>query len=324
MLKTMKLLLITPLFSLILAIDHVQWVHTDSTSVRPGSQVENYIKINDYLVKNADSSDVTTNMAKAIQWLDSIEEKNNDGNGLVEALKQFTALNSITSDINSCNERGYLILLSNDRAIGDSSSDRAAINRVATIVEQCSLLHAQTCQQVYPPKVQFKLDQMNKENIRRVETFLKFIIQRIRTRKIFYAPSQTEVINTGIYKQIIMSKPNLNDEEIARDAYDALINLAKDNPEHDCLNDEEARDCFEALAKSYLFEPCEYYVRELGPDVFVPAGYDIEKLDKNNTKVDGTKSKQGFYLAWARFRICEIIEDDEIQESLIDDMMNSM
>lgn len=54
---------------------------------------------------------------------------------------------------------------------------------------------------------------------------------------------------------------------------------------------------FEGVFNQYLVDPCLYFIKELGPDVFEATTYEIEyhKLDEGNP---------AFYRAWAEYRFC--------------------
>lgn len=91
------------------------------------------------------------------------------------------------------------------------------------------------------------------------------------------------------------------------DVYDALVSVATGEQDSKCLrkmvNEDKGtgrvdRNKFESVYNKYMVNPCRYYIEQLGPDVFVPAGYDAELYH------DVDESKRGFYFAWARYKLC--------------------
>ena len=61
------------------------------------------------------------------------------------------------------------------------------------------------------------------------------------------------------------------------------------------------------LVRKYLVEPCKRYVLHFGPDVFVPAAYDMRVLEKEDRYADKTPKVVEFLRGWIYYRLCDLL-----------------
>lgn len=289
-----------------------------------------YRHINNYLVDKVDEKeDVVANLKAATEWYE--KERLNSWNifnkHLVGALEQFTALNRILEG-EKCTRNSYAILLKNDRATsGKTHKARSKLGpfyRVERVIYQVAMDHAIVCKNKYPQLFEQKYAQLDKESIERVEALSNDIInQLMNEKKSFFR--ETKKFET--FEQLQHVK-TINGKKEAQIAYDALKLFARQDSDvrylKKVLDEKEAvmrvnRDKFVNLFKKYLVEPCAYYVRELGPDIFIPASYDIIMFDKED-RYEQNDDRSKFFLGWIRYKLCGLLIGKD-QKGLIKSMI---
>lgn len=268
-----------------------------------------YVRINRYLLNHVDEeADARENLSRAIDWM-----RSNPGKGtlfsksLMEALKQFTALIEIGADEQrKCNWQSYNILLTNSQASASS------MKRIDKIVRHFSLEHAKECSKVYPAKYKQTIQQMDTLQVERVESFTDDVINSKLGGR--------EITSRDFYDQLIATTCSSTTESDAHVALIAIRNLASEDSEvkylKQVLDDKRQtmiirEDKIGKLFENYLLEPCLYYVRSLGPQIFLPASFDATSLPQV------VNSNGGFYRAWTRFKICKCLvekRDSSVKE----------
>lgn len=292
-----------------------------------------YLGINQELIKRVPTNtNAAANMKAALEWLDE-ETKNGTPvlrKSLVEALRQFNALERLKGD-EKCTKNAYAILVKNDRATNGRAHGHfeklGALRRIENVVYQYSVEHAISCYHVYPQLFETKRAQMDQVQLQRVEKFLEDLINKsLRlSRSFFFFPSIKNVVTPSY--QLIREITSISGKASGFVAYDMLKRFAKNDKDRIYLArvvDEQTtkviinREKVAQLFKKYLVEPCEYYMSELGPEVFIPARYNaimLAKEDRYNPDeypefVDGT----------VYFRLCKhLITHD--QDSLLNDVI---
>lgn len=275
-----------------------------------------YKHINNYLVDNVETDDVFANLKAASLFYD--KERVNSWNifnkHLVGALEQFTALNRILNG-EKCNKNSYAILLKNDRATrGKTHKVRSKLDRlvkIERIIYKIALDHSIECQTVYPKSFEQRYAQMDKEKIEKVGTFTSDIMnQLMKEKKNFFR--QTKKFETFEQLQHVKS---ISGKKEAQIAYDALKLFARQDSDAKYLrkvfDDKQGkmrlnRDKVGELFKKYLVEPCAYYVRELGPNIFIPASYDVAILDKED-RYEQVDENSSFFMGWIKYKFCNLL-----------------
>lgn len=275
-----------------------------------------YRHINHFLVDNVESDEIGPNLLAATKLYE--KEKQDRWNifnkHLVGALQQFISLNRIVNG-EKCTKNSYAILLKNDRATRGRThkipSRLGILTRVDKIIYSIAINHAIECQTVYPELFKQRYSQLDKEKVEKVETFMNDIINHLMTeKKNFFR--ETKKYETVEQLQHVRS---IHGKRKAQVAYDAIKLFASGDPDVKYLRkvvDEKEgilkvkKDKVVGLFTRYLVEPCEYYVRELGPNIFIPASYDIVMLEKEDRYSQDDK-KSDFFLSWTRYRLCNLL-----------------
>lgn len=275
-----------------------------------------YKHINNYLVDNVETDDVAANLRAASEFYEKVRVNswNIFNKHLVGALEQFTALNRILSG-EKCNKNSYAILLKNDRATrGKTHKVRSKLDRlvkIERIIHKIALDHSIECQTVYPKLFEQKYEKMDKEKIEKVGAFTSDIMnQLMKEKKNFFR--QTKKFETFEQLQYVKS---IRGKKEAQIAYDALKLFSRQDNDAKYLkkvfDDKQGKmrlnqDKVGELFEKYLVEPCAYYVRELGPDIFIPASYDVAILDKED-RYEQVDENSSFFTGWIRYKFCNLL-----------------
>lgn len=268
-------------------------------------------ELNYYLfdnVKGDDSGKIEPNMKAAFELLNAQKKSYFPNKSLVECLTLFTSLSQIQSH-NICNRISYNILLKNDQATGRLLETRlVAPRRIDNVFQQYCTEHANNCLTVYPQTFKYRYKKMNYILLQRVETFINEIMYSTSYDVYKRCDKQT------IYDNFIAKPVSIGGPVDAGIAYAAIKILAWDDPDRKylqrysderegklVLKEAKVRDLF----KKYITEPCQYYVRELGPDVFGPATFDnqLDPIKRSNLDY----AELHYFRSWARFKFCNAL-----------------
>lgn len=280
-----------------------------------------YNTINDHLTNNVDDdANIKTNLEAAAKLLDQEKHKFFKGfkQGLIEALEQFLSLGKVLNEENKCSRRSYAILVKNDRAtkgvahkcpnvVGD-------LRRIDWIVHQYSLKHAIECHLVYPDNFETKRQQVDQEMLKRVELFTLNLILKKRKKVLFFFEQKKSTENPEELISAGQTIKRVKGKDLAESIFNSVKYLAKDDENVKYLervpNDKKTKMVVDEvnmknLLNEYIIKPCQYYVEQFGPDIFVPLKFDIDMLEKKDRyRVD----KDGdFLLGWQRYRLCNTI-----------------
>lgn len=252
---------------------------------------DGYRKIDDYLIKSVDTSDAVVNMRAAIDWLNSGPD-----DSIEQALYDLTAISRIQSDY-KCTKFSHDILTKVSPYF-ERSAHQEPESRIRLIVEHFCTQHALQCREVYPRTFSQRYRMMNRGFVRELETFLNEEL----LKTLFDMKSNPMADNAEFY-----TRPIRNTDNLAEFAFKSIKTLAQ----ADIANDyKELKHMF----KRYLSKPCEYFIQDLGNDVFIPATFDA----KWNQPVDG--GEVDFYLGLARYRVCKYVIENE--DSLMAEVEN--
>lgn len=288
-----------------------------------------YKTINDHLEKTVDpNADLKTNM-DAVELLLKRSKSNFIGavfkEGLIEALEQLLALRQIMSDENKCTRRSYAILFKNDQATKGaahkSPSELGKVTRVVYIVRQYMLRHAIECRQVYPAVYEQIRASMNEDMLNRVELFTTNLIQK--KRKVMLVFDTKPTVNPGDLLTEGRTIKQVKGKDLSEATYRTIEFLAKDDENVKYLRkipimseqkfkvvEEKVGD----LMRDYIELPCEYYVNQMGPDVFLPAHFD-EPLFEPENRYQSQEFPE-FLLGSIRYRLCNSLITKDRQSLL--------
>jgi len=263
-----------------------------------------YQMINDYLVKNLSSEEIGPNVAQALEWLEIEGEQANPNDDLANALIDFTSL-ILINGTNTCNGKSYEILHRNDLATrGRARIATKKRNRVENIINSVAIKHAVECRDTYPAIFERKLAQFDGETLRRIEVFTGNFLARYATH---FVRQELEFLKRHFIDTKAISFAAKQD---TIDALKGLISLT-DHSELSSVKDHE-RSAIERLFQKYVFEPCNSYVLEFGPEVFLPAAFDDETLMAGSGSSGvGGDNFLNYYKGWAQYRVCEALKGSE-------------
>lgn len=278
-----------------------------------------YKLINNFLVDNVDChADAAANLRAATQFREIVRQESRWYNlynkNLLGALEQFILLNRILRG-EKCTRNSYAILLKNDRATRGRShqvqSKLGLLLRIERVIRQIAMDHALECKKKYPQFFEQKYAQLDKAIVEKVEAFTSNIINQLMRKKknIF---SQKKRFETPEQLQYIKT---INGQKEGQIAYNALKLFARKDRDvvylRKVVDEKEAilkinRVKLVELFEKYLAEPCAYYVRELGPSIFIPASYDIMMFEKEDRYVQDDDNAN-FLSGWIRYKICNLL-----------------
>lgn len=280
-----------------------------------------YKEINYYLFDHVKSSDAEANMKAAFELLTTQKRAFFQNKSLVECLNLFTSLSQIQPH-NICNRNSYNVLVKNELATGRLLETRLiAPRRIDNVFQQYCVEHATNCLNIYPITFKFRYKKMNYILLQRVETFINEIMYSTSYDVYKRCDKQT------IYDNFIAKPVSIGGPVDAGIAYEAIKILAWDDPDRKylqryqderegklILSEAKIRDLF----RKYLAEPCQYYVRELGPDVFGPATFDNQfELSKSR---DLEYAELHYFRSWARYMFCSALINRD-QEYLLRELI---
>lgn len=272
----------------------------------PSKYIELYDKINDYLESNVEQSYVEYNMEAAADWLTTLKASD-PHEPLVAALELLTSLRKLKQDI-KCSGESYSILRDNFLATGNRKLfyKLTNIKRIEHMVYYYCFQHAKQCKYEYVRNYDIKYKSMNKRFVEYVESFVNSIMYSDE----YPLDEYSDTIQ--IYKQFLIKPVSLNGSTEAELTLDTLKRLAENDSKRDSLDgsnpiSKESRiSQVRALYEKYIVKPCDYYTKQLGPDIFIPVAFDdlfqAKKVDPNFPRID-------FYHSWARFRFCEALKE---------------
>lgn len=263
-------------------------------------------RLNDFLVDRTNSTDVAANLDILLEELIR-DYKKNDPNisGSIEAKRLILALSTLKGD-NKCNYYGCRIISNNYIAIDpdtDSIIANTNLRRIDKIFAYYIRDRMDNCRQVYFRKFDEIFKNANRDLIRRVDMFLGKAIEIFKSN---HPQFSGENYAEGLFKVLtykISSLFEINSSYLAN----AIELSAKHDPNVKFLRpveDERVggprldRDKFDPLFHKYVTEPCSYFRRTFGPDVFEPMMFDSD-FDR---RVE--YGRADFYEYWYKYKLC--------------------
>lgn len=277
-----------------------------------------YGRINTYLVEKVTSDDAAANLKAASEWLalQSSTKQSFLSTTPISDLKLFTALQQVLEDT-KCDRASYNIMVENEEAVGLHKliRNREVIRRVDKVLLDIFKDHAKKCAKVYPLTYRVIKNQLDRELSKRALNVARTIMEKdmfmlpMNEKLFFYSP-------LSIFYRYIRNYPSIESLTygVKSALVDALRSSAKNDPDvkytRKVPNELTGKkvvheDKIKELTKKYLVEPCQYIVDELGPNVFIPARFDVHVYFKTDEK------EEEYYRGWANFMLCQAIVKNE-------------
>lgn len=278
-----------------------------------GQQLEDeFNKLNEFLFARVKSSDPEQNFNLVLENYKSrskswFKKMSSDS---MRARKLFLAMGQIT-DENRCTPRSYNILIQIDRATFDRSCRRldpeGVVRRVERILLDYVLKQQSQCHDAHLKQYRDKLASMDTEKVKKVEAFLEPYISSLISEKLKIDKSKSRI--QKLY-DIINEKSSSISSKNPMNVLESLKHLVKDDPSAKSIlqvdDDTELKELMkkdtkiQKLHSQYLFEPCLYYLDQLGPEVFKVVYFENkfqQSLDERNPD---------FYESWTRYHLCNM------------------
>lgn len=281
-------------------------------SLAIGGAEARYGRINSYLFEKVTSDNVNANIEAAFKWLKEQESVNQSilSRTPIRDLKKFTALQQVIDDT-KCDRAAYEIMRANEAAVGLiwMLDLRLPLRRVDRLILRIFEDHAKKCSQIYPARYLAMRSQMDEATVERAESVGRTIINAakyklsIKEGVSYYNPS-------NLISEYIKYNPKIGDfqEEVF---HDALRASAKDDPDvkyASVVLDERTGkgkihvSKVKELIENYLIKPCQHYVDELGPNLFIPARFDLEFYSDADDD-----EHRNYYRGWSYYQICKAV-----------------
>lgn len=275
-----------------------------------------YVDINDYLTKATDSTKFDENMRLAEEWLEREKARGVDQT-LIEALEQFTEMKSL---LHKCNSEGHYILWRNDQATGDlAREDTSEMDetpeRIVGLVRDAALDHAIICLHVFPSRFREIREQIDSPLMDRVDAIMDEHLASNNSLARLFDRGTNEIDP----KRVVSGIKSISYNEAARLAYDVIKAYSRTDKNRAYLakvmdkgqgKSVVHRDKIKQLVVKYLVEPCSFYVKTFGPDVYIPAIYEAEVLQDKYNPLAGPNFN-GFVYGWVTYRVCETMVADK-------------
>lgn len=267
-----------------------------------------YTRLNKFLVDHVNNDIADSNFAVAENWLKEGSRLTPTGD-----VKQFLALKDIRDD-KTCDSKSYQTMAANVKETNllELIKDNQVERRVDKIVKRVFLAEAKICQPAYVAKYKSKLDQLDKAEVKKAQTFAKETMdqslfeQNVRD----YDEPDAETMFSGFIKPTLSVKGLAGHERCPLEALREILGKDPDIKYLSIVGDEATgkksvdKKKLDQLVQDHLIAPCRYYVEKLGPEVFVPAelykiGFEVSEADRD------------FYFGWSCFKICDLFLDNK-------------
>lgn len=223
----------------------------------------------------------------------------------LKAYKLFLSLGDLPNR-SKCNSEGFEIIRQNLAALkvdkpihyrkGNSSHKLRCIDEI--FLEYLKQ-HAAICADIYLKTFEDKLNSLDKEKAERVSRFVDEGITRYTSNS--FNDNKSKSVPQRLFF-LVDSEMDFKPAYI----YNLLQDMLRGKPEERFLvpiiDDETGKIFlnkrqFESLFNDYLFEPCKYFQKHFGADLFELTYHELQyhKVYDNN---------EAFYRNWARYRIC--------------------
>lgn len=280
-----------------------------------------YGRLNSYLIEEVPNDEVDLNLKAARKWLEEQQDMRLSFLSRVPTsdLKKFTALQQVIEDT-KCDQTAYDIGRANLEA---ADLRRDSIRRVDKVILKIFEDHARRCMKVYPSRYRAKKAQLDQQLLERIEQiagtavrldlftprygrrytviypyhlFSFYIKNRLTARRL---PDIIHILETGL------AYNSLGDPDVK------YLQKFQDDSGKQVIH----RDKIEALIRRHLIEPCQQYEAAMGPDLFIPAEFDVGfhyELDDD----------RDYYMSWSYFTICRALTSDK--SGVLDELISTV
>lgn len=297
-----------------------------------------YGRINRFLESKVSNDEVGPNMEAALDLLEKVDGKPESLVPFIPIaeLKKFTSLKQVLED-NKCDGSVDQILSANENTVqarriyySDRRDYRSPTRRIDSVILKVAQDYAKRCEKFRLQEYLARRNNMDTKLSEQVDDITRFIMEKNRIDKMG-DESYYEVENLFHVYVIRYSIFLLTDRNILRRA---LINGAKGDPDVKYLQRDQGKlptsgstaelvNKIKGLTMRYLVEPCQRFVDELGPGLFVPARHAVRVFETDSSKrYKSFMNGAEYYLGWSQFMICQVIANS--RSIVIHDIIKSL
>lgn len=283
-----------------------------------GTTQADYGRLNDYLVENVDNDEVAANMAAASTWFLEQQSKKHLFLFLtpISDLKKFTALQQVIAD-DECDVSAYEIMRANEHEVDlyrKAKRDELE-RRVDKVMNEVFEKHAEKCMDVYSMRFEAIERQLEPVLLERVRVLADQVV--LTDRRLWIQEDDWHRMKSNsndLYLRFIDRPVTIELITRLSGLLDALNLSAKDllmaRHSHRAMHQLSGKLIIrlaeiEQLVKDYLIEPCQYYVNQLGEDLFPQAEFEAKFYHPVK------EVNYNFYLGWSAFNICKVLIANE-------------
>lgn len=218
----------------------------------------------------------------------------------LRVLDKFLLLEKLNKN-STCNREGYEIIRNNSE-IWDAHDNPNS--KAMRLMNSQAIKHAKLCDSFYQSKF-YSLDTNYNKAFEDVSEFFSTIKKNKLGR--FSADSEAYKIK------------DLGSEEEIRQVYDLLVKFAEADdhpymrylyadvdPESGAIRENPAK--IDKLFRHYFIDPCNDLIEKFGPDIFIPAMYEISTLKKESrpygTSITRAVTADKYYKVLRDYRLC--------------------
>lgn len=199
---------------------------------------------------------------------------------LVAAKKLLLSLKELGNE-RFCGKLGYRILVDVTKAM----DSEPVMPRMVSIMRHFVGKHQSTCSHIYTKMLDDKLAKMDAEKLEKLESLFE------NTMKYTGLGMKVDTL----FSLIKMDQVGPSEENLTKSLTNTLGMISSEgNYEEDMDSGKVIQDMFERTSRSYLVEPCNHYIENLGEDIFEP------NLAMISTHMFNSNEPQ-FYRSWAKY-----------------------
>lgn len=259
-------------------------------------------KINYHLFDNVQSEDSATNVAEASRWLEEEVRKTNDKD-LVYCLEFFTALPKLLDENMRCTKKAALTVEENFRGGGNALKQKVP-TRVAEVITDYAMKHAEYCNKHMPEETYAKLEKMNPELKEKIKSIMNKLFGAISEPYVDSLWTQSKV--NAFYEALKIASAGDQDAQYLGKVPSKREGRAMFHP-----------DKFTGLVVRNLVEPCQMFIE--GLDL-------VDKIDSIRQTFflvdDSSEERRQFERLIDEYRTCQaIIKKHNYYRNLVKTLM---
>lgn len=260
----------------------------DTDQLKPEELQKEVRKIYSIIIRKTRSSDGEVNMGIIEKLFRRPESDGFLGFGnnkrLIAAKKLLLSLKELGNE-ELCGKFGYRILVDVTKAMDSKPIMPRMVRMMRYFVEK----HQSTCSHLYPKMLNHRLAKMDAEKLKKLELLFG------NTMSLTGLGMDVDTM----YSLIKMDRVGPSEENLTKSLMNIIGMIGFDvNYEENIDAGKMVQDIFERTSRSYLVEPCNHYIGNLGEDIFEP------NLAMISTLIFNSNEPQ-FYRSWARYMFCQ-------------------